>query len=276
MRILVTILFAISFIELNYAQIGINTTNPKATLDIRASNPATPTNTDGILIPRIDTFPLTNPTIEQNGMLVYLTTMVGIHQPGLYYWNHSFGSWVGKTIVQKNHYVGELYGGGIVFYVYDNGNHGLIASLDDLDGGSGVAWIGGDLSVNVGLGARSLFNGASNTSAMVAHDATPNKAGTLCDSFTGGGFTDWYLPAAWELDLLADSLYVIHPILENDGDPNTNSIHYSLSGDSDIYYWTSKELGLFYIANSFEFNFLRGIWGHGKESQHRVRAVRAF
>ena len=30
------------------------------------------------------------------------------------------------------HYVGELFGGGIVFFVWANGNHGLIASLDDL------------------------------------------------------------------------------------------------------------------------------------------------
>ena len=44
------------------AQIGIGTTTPNATLDIRPSNQATPANTDGVLIPRIDTFPATNPT----------------------------------------------------------------------------------------------------------------------------------------------------------------------------------------------------------------------
>ena len=33
------------------------------------------------------------------------------------------------------HYVGELYGGGIVFEVYDNGQHGSIVSLEHLNGG---------------------------------------------------------------------------------------------------------------------------------------------
>ena len=56
------------------AQVGINTTNPNAQLDIRSSNQAAPSNTDGILIPKVDTFPATNPTAAQQGMLVYLTT----------------------------------------------------------------------------------------------------------------------------------------------------------------------------------------------------------
>ncbi len=38
------------------------------------------------------------------------------------------------------HFVGELYGGGIVFWVSPDKQHGLIASLHDLDDGSGVAW----------------------------------------------------------------------------------------------------------------------------------------
>lgn len=38
------------------------------------------------------------------------------------------------------HYVGELYGGGIVYFVYDKGQHGLIASLYDLNGGEEVIW----------------------------------------------------------------------------------------------------------------------------------------
>jgi len=29
------------------------------------------------------------------------------------------------------HYIGESYGGGIIFYVYDNGLHGLIAASSD-------------------------------------------------------------------------------------------------------------------------------------------------
>ena len=60
-------------IEVVHAQVGINTTNPNAVLEVRASNTATPANTDGLLIPKIDNFPASNPTAAQHGMLVFVT-----------------------------------------------------------------------------------------------------------------------------------------------------------------------------------------------------------
>ncbi len=78
-----------------FAQVGIGNTSPKSQLDISASNPAAPTNQDGLLIPRIDTFPAIAPTANQNGMTVFLTTAVGANQPGFYYWDHLSTSWKG-------------------------------------------------------------------------------------------------------------------------------------------------------------------------------------
>ncbi|MCK7590252.1 tail fiber domain-containing protein [Subsaxibacter sp. CAU 1640] len=75
------------------AQVGIGTTTPNAQLDIQSTNQANPSNTDGILIPKIDTFPTTNPGINQNGMLVFLTTTFGANTPGFYYWNHPTTAW---------------------------------------------------------------------------------------------------------------------------------------------------------------------------------------
>ena len=83
----------LSFTAIAYAQVGVNTTNPQAQLDIVASNPAAPSNTDGFLVPRIDAFPATNPTASQQGMLVYLTTIVGVNQPGFYFWDDATTSW---------------------------------------------------------------------------------------------------------------------------------------------------------------------------------------
>lgn len=81
------------------AQVGINTTSPEAQLDIRSSNQATPTNTDGVLIPKIDLFPVTNPTALQQGMLVYLTTTATFasssRNPGFYYWDNASTNWIG-------------------------------------------------------------------------------------------------------------------------------------------------------------------------------------
>jgi hypothetical protein len=87
--------FTLLFFGFNYAfaQVGINTTAPEAQLDIKASNQATPTNTDGILIPRVDAFPATAPTVSQQGMMVYLTTLSGTNPPGFYYWDNATTTW---------------------------------------------------------------------------------------------------------------------------------------------------------------------------------------
>ncbi|MGX7668652.1 tail fiber domain-containing protein [Flavobacterium pedocola] len=88
------LLFILSF-STAVGQVGINTTTPQAQLEIKSSNQAAPTNTDGILIPKIDAFPVTNPTTAQNGMMVFLTTTVGIKPPGFYYWDNTTSTWIG-------------------------------------------------------------------------------------------------------------------------------------------------------------------------------------
>lgn len=88
---LFSLLFGCTFIC--NAQVGINTDIPKATLDIGVANPATPENTDGILIPRISAFPLIDPILDQDGMLVYLTTAAGSNLPGFYFWNGTGTKW---------------------------------------------------------------------------------------------------------------------------------------------------------------------------------------
>jgi len=76
------------------AQVGINNDDPKSTLDIQASATDTPTNTDGVLVPRIDAFPTLNPGADQDGMMVFLTTASGTYKKGFHYWNNTGSSWV--------------------------------------------------------------------------------------------------------------------------------------------------------------------------------------
>ncbi|HIB49255.1 MAG TPA: hypothetical protein EYN07_13475 [Flavobacteriaceae bacterium] len=77
-----------------FCQVGINNTDPQATLDITATNVANPTNEDGLLIPRISQFPTADPTILQHSMLVFLTTASGTNPPGYYYWNQPTTTWL--------------------------------------------------------------------------------------------------------------------------------------------------------------------------------------
>lgn len=76
-----------------HAQVGINTTTPNAQLEIKSSDASNPANTDGILIPKVDVFPATNPTADQDGMLVYLTTDIGANLKGFYYWDNTNSVW---------------------------------------------------------------------------------------------------------------------------------------------------------------------------------------
>jgi len=82
---------------LKNGRVGINDTAPTALLDIEATNRATPINTDGILIPRIDAFPAFNPTAAQNGMLVFLTT-----DNTFYFWRNSATSWQKVNVERVN------------------------------------------------------------------------------------------------------------------------------------------------------------------------------
>ncbi len=76
-----------------FAQVGINTTSPNAMLEIAPSSATAPSNTDGMIVPRISAFPATNPTLAQQGMLVYLTTTVSTFTPGFYYWDNTTTTW---------------------------------------------------------------------------------------------------------------------------------------------------------------------------------------
>lgn len=82
-----------SFTTTTLAKIGINEPTPSAKLHITPSNTFAPNNTDGIIIPRVNNFPSTNPTAAQNGMLIYLTTQFGGSIPGFYYWENATSSW---------------------------------------------------------------------------------------------------------------------------------------------------------------------------------------
>lgn len=84
----------------SFAQVGIGNTDPKASLDITSSNLASPANTDGILIPRIDNFPSTNPAADQDGMMVFVTGN-GTPTKGFYYWDNGNGTWVNVLGVRK-------------------------------------------------------------------------------------------------------------------------------------------------------------------------------
>ncbi len=139
------------------AQVGINNTTPKATLDITATNQATPANTDGILIPRIDAFPANNPTADQQGMMVYLTTASGSNTPGFYYWDNASTTWIAvsgaKNTLDQAYDEGGAGSGRTI--IADNG----AVAIDGGDGFQVTGTIHNGSSITLsGIGTRMFFN----------------------------------------------------------------------------------------------------------------------
>ena len=50
-------------------------------------------------------------------------------------------------------------------------------------------------------GTTSSFDGVANTAAMVTAGIAAHPAANFCKNLSIGGFTDWYLPARYELDI---------------------------------------------------------------------------
>jgi hypothetical protein len=107
-------------------------------------------------------------------------------------------TWVSLTSSTTTHRIGERFGGGIVFYVYDNGKHGLIAATTDQ--ATFVRW-GNTTAVNA---VRDGINaGMANTERIIlVQGSAGDYAAQIAANYQGGGFGDWYLPSKYELNLL--------------------------------------------------------------------------
>ncbi len=81
------------FPVLIFSQVGIGTSSPQAQLDIVSNSPDNPNVIDGILIPRINKFPATQPSEAQHGILVYLNKDITGSKSGFYFWNNATKNW---------------------------------------------------------------------------------------------------------------------------------------------------------------------------------------
>jgi hypothetical protein len=169
------------------------------------------------------------------------------------------------------HYVGELFGGGIVVSVWKDAQgveRGLIASLINLS--AGIQWTTPAFqNTLIGPTAQSPINGLANTNAIVAQaGAGTTYAAGLCKAYNAGGFTDWYLPATWELNQCYNAAMIVNELLGN-----TNGFQFSNSNTS--YYWSSTEYN---NGNAWDQNFGFGYTSNdgSKYFNYAVRAVRRF
>ena len=166
------------------------------------------------------------------------------------------------------HYIGEMYGGGVVFWIDQTGSHGLICSMVDLS----ISQVWSNIaSTLIGITAQSDWDGLGNSNAIVSQNGHTSSAAMLCIDYTNadygtGVYNDWYLPAIDQLSLLYNAKYQVHKTLDSDGNSSTTA----LIKES---YWTSTE----YSDNdAIISDYSLDIWPNNKTGDYAVRAVRSF
>ena len=163
------------------------------------------------------------------------------------------------------HYIGEEFGGGVVFHLWKDAQgveHGLIVDKTDLS--TSQFWSNIN-ATSIGASAQSSWDGLSNSNAIVGQAGHTSSASALCLNSTNGGQSDWYLPSIQELNMLWNNYYTVARSLTQ------------ISGATQLQpaeYWSSSELD---NANAWSFVFSIGYAsGYFKYYPYYVRAVRAF
>ena len=194
--------------------------------------------------------------------------------------------------------IGDFYKGGyfagLISHTADgieNATHGLIVApaASGYNGESTLQWKTSQTSTS---GTSSEYDGAANTANMA--DAS-HPAANYCAGLSIGGYSDWYLPARYELEI---AYYNLKPTTQSNstsfgtnaysvpargsdytaGDPAQTSVTAFQSGGAEAFvasfHWSSTELfsvnaWLLSFDNGFQLNF-------SKTYSAYVRAFRKF
>jgi hypothetical protein len=98
--------------------------------------------------------------------------------------------------------LGENYQGGIIFYIDNTGQHGLIAALKD----QGYCQWGCTLTYISGADGSGIGAGSQNTIDIVNGCTENNTAAYICANLELNGYSDWFLPSKDELNLMYQNL----------------------------------------------------------------------
>jgi hypothetical protein len=261
-----TLLAAVLLTATTYAQVGIGTTDPNgsAALDITST-------TKGLLIPRMTAAERATITTPAQGLIIFCTDCAlgeGELQIKLTSsWKNIIGDDVNDPIV-----VGSFYGGGVVFYLFEDGDaeyvsgeiHGMVCALsdsapsiwgcefNDFPGVPSVGWNDGNPA---GAGAE-IGDGESNTTGILAQ--CPTAPAALAARSYGD---EWFLPSAKALN----EIYINKASLEAVS---------AFSAFLSTPYWSSTNLNRTNAWGQYFFNGNQNLIN--KSSTSNVRAVRAF
>lgn len=186
----------------------------------------------------------------------------------------TYNQTVDARFKQLEHEIGESYQGGIVFYVDESKQHGLVVAKMDANRGGALPWQNGE-SGDKAINARAngVLAGDANTNLIIAEETIDDQEGQFaalisrsfsvqddglspCDESNLSCFGRWYLPSAYELKLLKENLYA------------------KGLGDLSGIYWSSTEQS---VSEAWQLDFNQGdLEVRDKMSLAKVRPIHAF
>ena len=148
--------------------------------------------------------------------------------------------------------IGEIYEGGIIFYLDGNGG-GLVCAESDQS--ASAEW--GCYTQSIGGTGIGIGTGASNTATIAAGCSQTGIAARICNDLVLNGYSDWFLPSKEELNLMYQNLKLA-----------------GIGNFAGGYYWSSSESSLYYAWIQYFSNGRQ--YSYSKDDAKLVRAIRAF
>lgn len=167
----------------------------------------------------------------------------------------------GNTLGSFDHYIGEAFGGGVIFHLWKEGavEHGLVACQTGLVGSS--VW--SNVS-NASSGATSKWDGLTNCGSIVNQAGHTSSAAGLALLFVSNTAGDWYLPSYAEMNLLWTNYFNVSKTISTIGATEI----------PQFTFWTSTESG---FGQAIAFNMFTGTpQEFSKTLSLSVLAIRKF
>ena len=157
--------------------------------------------------------------------------------------------------------IGDFHEGGVIFYLDDTGEHGLISAVADQ---SFEAEWGCQPTVVAGANGIEIGTGEQNTLDIIGTCSSTDIASSLCSNLVLNDYSDWFLASKDELnELYLNREKVNETALANGG----NKLE-------DTEYWSSSHE----TSNTvFIQSFTAGnVFGDFENGLYNVRAIRSF
>ena len=188
------------------------------------------------------------------------------------------------------YHIGDFAQGGVIIFLTHDGQHGLVAAIEDAKMGAQTTFTWGPITSPYDnpqaynndplpystptAPYRQYYSGYKNQNiGMIQNNLSNFPAFEAAHNYQGGGYADWWLPCSTELSLMYAMKGIINQVsLENKGDAMLNDPNNA----SYSYYWSSRELE-YDSSNAWNLGFFYGDQGSSfKGNPYAVRCVRAF